>query len=140
MPPFMSDRAAPVEHAAGDLGTEGGLGPRVLLAHRHDVGMAGEAQMRRAGAEARVEVLHVGRAGLGMVRRWQVKPAGSSTLASNVNAPPSSGVTLLQRIRAWARATGSRECWRTWRLSQIELAELGVGELGVGKAIPIQHC
>src|SRR5262245_9677016 len=42
-----------------------------------------------------------------MVRRWQVNPAGSSWLTSHVSAPPSSGVTLRQRISACAKATGS---------------------------------
>ena len=39
--------------------------------------------------------------------RWHSKPAAESTPSSSVNAPPSTGVTLSQRIRAWARATGS---------------------------------
>ena len=40
-------------------------------------------------------------------RRWQVKPSGVSAASSTPRAPESSGVTLGQRIRAWARATGS---------------------------------
>src|SRR5262249_50028610 len=43
-----------------------------------------------------------------MVSRWQANPAGFSTLSRTESAPPSAGVTLGQRIRAWASATGSR--------------------------------
>ena len=39
--------AAPVEHAVGDLAAERRARPRALLAHRHHVGMAGKAQVRR---------------------------------------------------------------------------------------------
>jgi sugar phosphate permease len=48
-----------------------------------------------------------GVSGLENVMRWQSKPAGSSTPCRSVSAPPSSGVTLRQRIRDWARASGS---------------------------------
>src|SRR4029453_11210776 len=48
-----------------------------------------------------------------MVMRWQAKPAGSSTLARKLSAPPSAGVTLLQRISACASsrqsAVGNRQ-------------------------------
>src|SRR4051794_32463549 len=73
-----------------------------------------------------------------MVRRWTVKPAGSSTLASHVNAPPSSGVTLLQRINACARATGSGDVVED--IAPVSGLDCGSRELGVGKAILIQHC
>ena len=58
-------RAAAVQHAAGDVARERRMRPRLGIAGRHHVGVAGEHQMRRARADAGVEVLDVGGAGLG---------------------------------------------------------------------------
>ena len=53
------DRAAAIELAAGDRAGERRMLPRRLVARRHHVGMAGEHQMGRGGADAGVEILHV---------------------------------------------------------------------------------
>ena len=59
------DGAAAVQHAVGDVGRERRMRPRLGIAGRHHVGVAGEHQMRRAGADAGVEVLDIGGARLG---------------------------------------------------------------------------
>ena len=59
---FHVDGAAAVERAVDDLAGEGRMRPRRFVAGRHDVGVAGEHQMRRAVADAGVEILHVRRA------------------------------------------------------------------------------
>ena len=61
---FHVDRAAAVQLAAGDLAGKWRMRPGLLVARRHHVGMAGEHQMRRSRADARVEVLDVVGAGL----------------------------------------------------------------------------
>ena len=61
------DGAATPQHAVLDHGGEGGMGPRLLVAGRDDIGMAGKAEVRAVGAEraeAGVEVVDVGRARL----------------------------------------------------------------------------
>ena len=58
------DGAAAVEHAVGDLARERRMRPVRLVARRHHVGVAGEHQMRRGGADAGVEVLDSVGAGL----------------------------------------------------------------------------
>ena len=82
--------------------------PGRLVARRHHVGVAGEHEMRRGRADAGVEILDVGGAGLASnVMRCTVKPAPFSTRFENASAPPSAGVTDGQRIRSRAMATGS---------------------------------
>ena len=58
------DRAAAVEHVARDLARERRMRPLRLIARRHHVGVAGQHQMRRRGADARVEILDRVGAGL----------------------------------------------------------------------------
>ena len=50
-------RAAPVEHTVFDLGGEGLAGPACAVARGHNVGMAREAEVGRACAPPRVEVI-----------------------------------------------------------------------------------
>ncbi len=57
-------RATAVERAACDLAGERRMAPFRLVARRHDVGVAGEDEMRGGVAEAGVEVLDRRRAGL----------------------------------------------------------------------------
>ena len=59
------DRAAAVERVADDLAGKRRARPGGLVAGRNDVGVAGEHQMRRAGADAGVEIVHRRSAGLG---------------------------------------------------------------------------
>jgi hypothetical protein len=59
---FHVDGAAAVEHAVGNARLEWRMGPHALGAGRHHVGMAGEHEMRRARANARIEILDVRRA------------------------------------------------------------------------------
>ena len=63
MPPFMSTAPRPIQHAVRDFAGERRMRPGRFVARRHHIGMAGEHQMRRAGADAGVEILHVRRAG-----------------------------------------------------------------------------
>ena len=56
---------APPQFAAGDLAGERAVRPCSLVAGRHDVGMAGKAQCGRTRTDARIEVLDVGRVGIG---------------------------------------------------------------------------
>src|ERR1700733_13163985 len=58
------DGAAAIKKAAFHLAGEGPNRPRRFIARWHDVGMAGEADMRRFAADARVEVVGVGGGGL----------------------------------------------------------------------------
>ena len=105
---FHVDRAAAVEHAFVDLARERRMAPARLVARRHHVGMAGEHQMRRGGADARVEIFH--RIGAGLLEgdaMRRSKPAPLSTRSMNASAPPSAGVTEGQRSRSRARAMGS---------------------------------
>ena len=64
-PALHVDGAASIKDAVGNLACERRMRPRCLVAGRHHVGMAGEHQVRRSGADAGVEILHVGRAGFG---------------------------------------------------------------------------
>lgn len=61
---FHVDRAAAVQQAAFDIAGKRAVAPRVCVARRHHVGMAGKAQMRRAIADPCVEIVDVGGAGL----------------------------------------------------------------------------
>ena len=70
------DRAAPVEDAVADLRGERRRRPRVDVARRHDVGVAGEAEVGPGVAEPRVEVLDVGNAGLGECHAVAVEAGG----------------------------------------------------------------
>ncbi len=56
-------RASAVELAMGDSRAEGILAPSVARARRHHVGMAGEAEIGTALAEARIEIVHLRRVG-----------------------------------------------------------------------------
>ena len=80
------DRAAAVERVADDLAGERRLRPGGVVAGRHHVGVAGEHEMRRAGADAGVEVLDRRGAGLregdavdrearGLAARFRAAPA-----------------------------------------------------------------
>ncbi len=57
------DRAAAVQEAIPDLTGERLQRPRLLIARRHDVGVAGKGDMRRATADARIEIIDVRSAG-----------------------------------------------------------------------------
>ena len=61
---FHVDGAAAIERAVGDVAGERRMRPGRFVAGRHHVGMAGEHQMRRVGADAGVEVLDRRGAGL----------------------------------------------------------------------------
>ena len=102
------DGAAPVEHAIADLRGERRRGPRVDVARRHDVGVAGKAEIGPGVAEPRIEVLDVRESRLARMSCGGTRSRRqTSTPSSSVSAPPSTGVTLSQRISAWASATGS---------------------------------
>jgi hypothetical protein len=58
------DRTAPVEIAAVDFGLERIDRPALDIAHGHHVAVARKTEMRRARAQARVEIVDVGRTGL----------------------------------------------------------------------------
>ena len=62
---FHVGGAPAIEHAVLDFGAEGIGAPTVRIAHRHRVGMAGKTEMRRAGADAGIEIGDVGGAVLG---------------------------------------------------------------------------
>ena len=94
--------AAAVEHAVPHHGGEGVVRP-ARVAGRHHVGVAGPAEMRRAGAAAGEEVLDLSP----KRSRWQAKPSGRSASSTTPSAPSSAGVTLRQRISAWASGSGS---------------------------------
>ena len=57
------DGAAAVEDAVANFTGERRHGPGFEIARRHDIGVSGEAEMRAARANARVEVLHIRRTG-----------------------------------------------------------------------------
>ncbi len=59
------DRAAAVERVAHDLAGKGRMGPVLLGAGRHHVGVAGEHEMRARVADARIEVFDRRGPGLG---------------------------------------------------------------------------
>ena len=87
------DRAAAVEQTVRRLAGERRQRPSRLVARRHHVGMAGEHQVRAAGADARIEIVDVGRAGLGEGDAMTAKPASPSSRSSTPSAPASAGVT-----------------------------------------------
>ena len=60
-------RATTEQIAAGEFGRERPDRPRREIAHRHHVGMAGEAEMLPAAADAGIEVGHIVGAGLGEI-------------------------------------------------------------------------
>ncbi len=55
---FHVRRSAAEELAAADFGGERIDGPRRLVANRYDVGMTGEAEVRRGGSQPGVEIVH----------------------------------------------------------------------------------
>ena len=59
------DRAAAVEKAVLDVARERAVAPCGLVAGRHHVGMAGKGDVRRVAADAGIEIVDVGGAGLG---------------------------------------------------------------------------
>ena len=67
---FHVDRAAAVEHVAGDFAGERRMRPRRFVAGRHDVGMAGEQQIGLGEADARVKIID--RRGAGLVEHRAV--------------------------------------------------------------------
>ena len=69
--------AAAPELAVGDLGGERIEAPARRIARRHDVGMAGEDEIRRSGPVPGVEVEHVRRPGLGERTSSAAKPAAA---------------------------------------------------------------
>jgi hypothetical protein len=75
-PALHVDGAAPVQKAVLDLARKRAVGPRALLAGRHHVGMSGKADMRRAGADAGVEVVDIGGAGLAEGDAVRLKAGG----------------------------------------------------------------
>ena len=56
-------RAPAIKNAVGNLRVERRMRPPAFLADRHDIGVPREAQMRRARTQARIEILHIRRAG-----------------------------------------------------------------------------
>ncbi len=106
------DGAAAVQHAVSDVGAERRVLPVRLVARRHHVGVAGEHEMRLAGADAGVEVLDIVGAGLGegdavdgkaraRQRRFEIAPAPRLPPASPTDSAGDHGQ------RRWDR--------RTWR-------------------------
>ena len=55
--PLHVNGAAPDDHAVSQFSVEGRLGPGREIAHGHDICMAGEAEIRAAVAETRIQVL-----------------------------------------------------------------------------------
>ena len=98
--------APSVEHAVRDLGGEGRIGPQALIARRHHVGMAGEAEMRRPEPMRAIEIVDRRRAVLGESEPLAVEAAFARARSSTSRAPASSGVTLGQRIKSLASSTG----------------------------------
>ena len=83
--------AAAIKHAAFDFGREGRMPPGRLVARRHDIGMAREADVRRAGADAGIEVVHVGRAVLAEGKPVAYKARGRKLalqIAERARLPP----------------------------------------------------
>jgi len=58
------DGAAAVEKTVLDVAREGAVGPGALVAGRHHVGMSGEGDVGGSVAEAGVEIVDIGGAGL----------------------------------------------------------------------------
>ena len=58
------DGAAAVQKAVLDVAGERAVGPGALVARRHHVGMAGKGDVRRASADAGIEIVDIGGAGL----------------------------------------------------------------------------
>src|SRR5262245_15824400 len=63
-PAFHVDRAAAVHHAVLHLAREGAMRPGAFIARRHHVGMAGKGDVGRLRANARIEIVDIGGAGL----------------------------------------------------------------------------
>ena len=61
---FHIHRAAAEELAVCDLAGERRMRPAFHLARRHHVGMPGEDDVRRGGADTRIKIFDVGGAGL----------------------------------------------------------------------------
>ena len=64
MPPFMSTAPRPCSTPSATSPENGAVAPGALVARRHDVGVAGEGEVRPVGADAGVEIVDVGGAGL----------------------------------------------------------------------------
>ena len=60
---FHVDGAAAVEKAVFHLAGKSAHRPRRLIAGRHHIGMAGEGDMRRGVADARIKIIDIGGAG-----------------------------------------------------------------------------
>ncbi len=60
-PALHVDRAAAVQDAVLHLARERAMRPRALVAGRYHVGMAGKGDVRRLAADARIEIVDVGR-------------------------------------------------------------------------------
>ena len=58
------DGAAAVQKSVLDVARERAMGPGALVARRHHVGMSGKGDVRRAVADAGIEVVDIGGAGL----------------------------------------------------------------------------
>ncbi len=103
-------RAAADQHAVDDLGGEGVRGPGGGVAHRHHVGVAGEAEVGAGGPVAGVEVLDLAE---------PHPPAGEAQAFRVASAP-----------RPWRRrrpASPEGRRIRSWASSTASMARLGVG-------------
>ena len=104
--------AAP-EAAVGDFGRERGKAPARRVSRRHDVGMAGEGEVRRFRSEAGVEVEDVRRPGRGegheLGRESCFRRAGREDRAAPRRRPASPRERRSKRAR-W------RERWGAWRV------------------------
>ena len=107
------DRAAAIDHAVLDRRGEGRMAPASRIAGRHDVGMAGEDEMRRAGAEGREEILDIRRAGLaedgpldGETRRLAERFPGRRARRPRPALPTGSG--SMPATALWRRGGGQR--------------------------------
>ncbi len=82
MPPFMSTAPRPKTKPSAISPAKGFMAPARGVAGRHDFGMAGEDEMRCAGADGGEQVFHVGVPGEALkTGRNTAKPAGASTLS-----------------------------------------------------------
>ena len=115
------DRAAAVERVAvrvlRDLARKRRMRPGRLVARRDDVGVAREDEMRRAGADAGVEVLTGAVPGSVKVTRWTSKPAA-------FNAPsmtPERAVVRRRHRRTAQQRAGKRDGIGGWTCSWLPL-------------------
>ena len=109
------DGAAAVEIAVLDVAGERAVGPGALVARRHHVGMAGESDVRRAGADAGIEVVDIGGAGFAEGDAMHLEAGGLQSVSSTPSAPASAGVTEGSEADR-GQWRGRRSCLRlTWR-------------------------